>query len=60
MTEDNDGDINRTEDREFVSFFEQATFAFEKGYGPVPVVLDRLDLDLSSPHLDYVAGDGEC
>lgn len=31
VAKDDDGDIDRTEDREFMSFFEKAAFSFDEG-----------------------------
>lgn len=43
-------DINRAENGELMCLFEQSTFALEECYRTISVILDRLDLDLSSPH----------
>lgn len=50
VAEDYDGNIDGAENGELVSLFEKTTFALEKGYGAVPVILDGLDLDLSATH----------
>jgi hypothetical protein len=45
-----DRDIDRAENRELMRLLEKTTFALEKGYRTISIILDGLDLDLSSPH----------
>lgn len=50
MAKDDDSDIDGAEDGELVSLLEQAAFTLEESNRSVPVVLNGLDLDLSSSH----------
>lgn len=52
VSKNKDGDIDRTENGELVSLFEQATLSFQKGDRTIPVILDGFNLNLSSPHGD--------
>lgn len=41
MTENDDSDIDRAEDRELMSLFEQAAFAFEESAVPITSISRR-------------------
>ena len=50
MTKYYHSNINRTKHREFVGFFEKASFALEKRHRSVAIVLDGTNLNLASTH----------
>lgn len=45
-----DGDIDRAEDGKLMCLLKKTTFALEKCDRAVSIILDGLDLNLSSPH----------
>ena len=51
MSEYDDGDINTSENAQFVRLLKQAALPLEKGDAAVPIILYRLDLNLSPAHL---------
>lgn len=50
VTKNDDGHVDRAQDRELVGLLEQSALTLEEGYRPVAVVLDGLDLDLATTH----------
>lgn len=50
MAEDDDGYVDRAQNRQLMRLFEQAALALEEGDRTVAVVLDGLDLDLAAAH----------
>jgi hypothetical protein len=45
-----DRDIDGAKNGKLMRLLEQTTFALQKSYGAVSIILDGLDLNLSSPH----------